>query len=189
MMHSSNRAGLAVVASLALVAGIALFRGVGASESPRGADIAVSCGPTQRAVVRQSVTDNGPKVDIDCVDGPATTAASYVIDADGQVVPAPLSGGYVSGAAAVVPARYEPQIVRAPVIDDTVAPAPRRVVSSAPSERVRKGTSWQKRALVIGGSAGAGAGVGALIGGKKGALIGAALGGGGAALVDALKRD
>ena len=38
--------------------------------------------------------------------------------------------------------------------------------------------SWQKRALVIGGSSGAGAGIGALIGGKKGALIGAAIGGG-----------
>ena len=38
--------------------------------------------------------------------------------------------------------------------------------------------SWQKRAMVIGGSSGAGAGIGALIGGKKGALIGAAIGGG-----------
>jgi hypothetical protein len=49
-------------------------------------------------------------------------------------------------------------------------------------------STWKKRALVIGGAAGAGAGVGAVAGGKKGALIGAAIGGGGAALIDVLKR-
>src|SRR5207302_9808341 len=36
--------------------------------------------------------------------------------------------------------------------------------------------SWKKTALVIGGSSAAGAGIGALAGGKKGALIGAAVG-------------
>lgn len=37
--------------------------------------------------------------------------------------------------------------------------------------------SWEKEALIIGGSAAAGAGIGALAGGKKGAGIGAATGG------------
>jgi hypothetical protein len=46
----------------------------------------------------------------------------------------------------------------------------------------------QKRLLIIGGSSGAGAGIGALIGGKKGSLIGAVIGGGGAAIVDQLKH-
>jgi hypothetical protein len=45
---------------------------------------------------------------------------------------------------------------------------------------------WGKEALIIGGSAGAGAGIGGLISGKKGALIGAAIGGGGAALYRAI---
>lgn len=57
------------------------------------------------------------------------------------------------------------------------------------SEGVTKSTrSWQKSALLIAGSAAGGAGVGALIGGKKGAGIGALLGGGSAAIYDQVKR-
>ena len=58
------------------------------------------------------------------------------------------------------------------------------------SERVvyRTKRSVAKSALIIVSSAGAGAGLGALIGGKKGALIGAAAAGGGATLWDQLTR-
>ena len=52
----------------------------------------------------------------------------------------------------------------------------------------RRERSWQKRALVIGGSAGAGAGIGALAGGKKGALIGAAIGGGAGTVYEMLHK-
>ena len=48
--------------------------------------------------------------------------------------------------------------------------------------------SKTKTALIIGGSAASGAGVGAIVGGKKGALIGAALGGGAASIYEATKR-
>ena len=41
-------------------------------------------------------------------------------------------------------------------------------------EEVRPERSKTKTALIIGGSAASGAGVGAIVGGKKGALIGAA---------------
>ena len=44
--------------------------------------------------------------------------------------------------------------------------------------------SWAKSALIIGGSAGTGAGIGGIVNGKKGALIGAALGGGVASIVE-----
>jgi hypothetical protein len=171
------------------VGGILLFRAVGASDLPRGADVAVSCGPAQRAVVRQTLDEGNPKVDIDCVQAVAgVAAATYVIDAEGRVVPAATGLDPTMQAArpAVMPVAYQPQIVSAPPVYQPVVQAPRRTATSA---QARKGTSWQKRALIIGGSAGAGAGVGALVGGKKGALIGAAVGGGGAAIVDALKRD
>jgi hypothetical protein len=70
-------------------------------------------------------------------------------------------------------------------------PVARRAVSQRTysSEEVAKPTrSWQKSVLLIGGSAAGGAGVGALIGGKKGAGIGALLGGGTAAIYDQVKR-
>jgi hypothetical protein len=48
--------------------------------------------------------------------------------------------------------------------------------------------SWGKSALVIGGSAATGAGIGGIVDGKKGALVGAALGGGAGSLFEATKR-
>src|SRR5262245_44858008 len=61
-------------------------------------------------------------------------------------------------------------------------PAPRRVTTTravrrTPVRSVERGRDWKKTAMVIGGTTAAGAGLGAIFGGKKGALIGAALGG------------
>jgi hypothetical protein len=99
---------------------------------------------------------------------------------------------------------FAPEAVRAPAAYSArpvaaydpyvqTAPAPRRVArsselrSTSPLER-RSGRDWQRTALVVGGTSAAGAGVGAIIGGKKGALVGAALGGGASALYEATKR-
>jgi len=59
---------------------------------------------------------------------------------------------------------------------------PVRVVERAPRR------DWKKTAMVIGGSSAAGAGIGAIFGGKKGALIGAAIGGGAGTLYEVRKR-
>jgi hypothetical protein len=83
----------------------------------------------------------------------------------------------------------QPQFASQPAVYSQ--PAVRRVATQRTytTERAsRPARSWQKSALLIGGSAGAGAGVGALIGGKKGAGIGALIGGGSAALLDYSKR-
>jgi outer membrane lipoprotein SlyB len=72
--------------------------------------------------------------------------------------------------------------------------APRRVTTlratrTAPSRVVRSsGRDWTKTAMVIGGTTAAGAGLGAIFGGKKGALIGAAIGGGAGTLYEVKKR-
>jgi hypothetical protein len=74
----------------------------------------------------------------------------------------------------------------------TTQPVARRTSFERPytTERVSRPAprSWQRSALLIGGSAAGAAGVGALIGGKKGAGIGALLGGGTAAIYDQIKR-
>jgi hypothetical protein len=74
-----------------------------------------------------------------------------------------------------------------PVRTVTVQEAP--VVQRVQNVEVRRQGSrdWKKTALVIGGSTATGAGVGALVGGKKGALIGAAIGGGASTLYESTK--
>lgn len=48
--------------------------------------------------------------------------------------------------------------------------------------------TWQKSALMIGGAAATGAGIGGLVAGKKGALIGTAIGGGSASIYESSRR-
>ena len=69
----------------------------------------------------------------------------------------------------------------------TAAPAPERVTVRETEARPQR--SWAKTAMVVGGSAASGAGVGGLVGGKKGALVGAAIGGGAASIYEAAKRN
>jgi hypothetical protein len=66
----------------------------------------------------------------------------------------------------------------------SVEPAPERVVIQEPQPR----RTWGKTGLIIGGAAASGAGVGAIVDGKKGALIGAAIGGGAASIYEATRR-
>jgi hypothetical protein len=79
-----------------------------------------------------------------------------------------------------------------PVYDAYPAPVqrvatPARRTSSARVER-SSGRDWQKTVMVIGGTTAAGAGLGAIFGGRKGALIGAAIGGGASALYEVNHR-
>ena len=57
------------------------------------------------------------------------------------------------------------------------------------TEEVKPERSWGKTAMIIGGSAASGAGVGGIVGGKKGAIVGAAIGGGAASIFEATRRD
>lgn len=75
------------------------------------------------------------------------------------------------------------------------APAPRRVYTEPRATRTAasrversSGRDWKKTAMVIGGTTAAGAGVGAIFGGRKGALIGAAIGGGAGTIYEVRKR-
>jgi hypothetical protein len=96
--------------------------------------------------------------------------------------------GYVTPQPAAAP-RVVSQSTAPARVYRTAAPAQRvvvretEVVEDAPPQR-----SWTKTAMIVGGSAASGAGVGGLMGGKKGALVGAAIGGGAASIYEAAKR-
>jgi hypothetical protein len=103
--------------------------------------------------------------------------------------------GYNTPAAQTAPAIYRPAVYTEPVVyTEPQAPvarmtrAARAPQSSAARVEQRPGRNWKKTALVIGGSTAAGAGIGAMVGGKKGALIGAAIGGGASGLYEAKKE-
>ena len=82
------------------------------------------------------------------------------------------------------------EVSRAPTIVQRRAEVQRPSEAQRPSEPKRATKrSWEKEALIIGGSAGGGAAIGALAGGKKGAGIGAAAGGVGGLIYDLLTRD
>jgi len=63
------------------------------------------------------------------------------------------------------------------------------IVETRPEPQHANKRSWEKDALIIGGSAGAGTAIGALAGGKKGAGVGAAAGGVGGLIYDLVTRN
>ena len=122
------------------------------------------CEPGQRAVIRTV----GEAAAAECVD--AATSDS----------------GYATTRAALVYPVSEVRPSRPAVHTSAVAAQPR--ARKALVER-RPRRDWKQTAMMIGGSGAAGAGLGAIFGGKKGALIGAAIGGGAGTLFEVKKRQ
>ena len=94
--------------------------------------------------------------------------------------------GYVATQPAAAP-RVVSQSTAPARVYRTAAPTQERVVVRE-TEDVRPQRTWAKTAMIVGGSAASGAGVGGLMGGKKGAMVGAAIGGGAASIYEATKR-
>jgi hypothetical protein len=114
-----------------------------------------------------------------------------------QVECAPSGAAMVDGY--LVPATYpvQPAVQERVVYRDRVVERPvtrsqtaRRSVAYTPARtEVKQGRSWKKSALIIGGSAAGGAGVGALLGGGSGAKKGAVVGGIGGLVYDLATRN
>jgi hypothetical protein len=69
------------------------------------------------------------------------------------------------------------------------SPAAPAAVPAAPTAEAKDSRSMKESALIIGGSAGAGAGIGAIAKGKKGAALGAAIGGVAGTVYDLMTRN
>jgi len=134
----------------------------------------MQCQPYEEAVLRRAVVAGREVTDVTCI---TRNAASVPQGAYAQPV------GYAPQPV------YRDEIVTRPVARARTASQPaRQRVTTARREAESEERSWGKTAMIIGGSSGAGAGIGGLIAGKKGALIGAAIGGGAATVYEARKR-
>ena len=127
----------------------------------------VNCGEGRQALVRPVAA--GQRISqVECVAAPAALSQSY------GLVPA------VQTFAQPQPV-VERVVYREPVVTRR-APVRRTVVQ-------KDGRSWKKSALIIGGSAAGGAGVGAIVDGKSGAKKGAIIGGVGGLVYDLATRN
>jgi hypothetical protein len=181
-MEATNMRALILVGSLAAAVGAAACgtqAAVPFGTSATGQAM-VQCEPGQHAVVNQSVLDGRTFTTVSCaIDAPAAPVAAPTRAAYRQPVYRQPQPVYQQ------PVAYEPAPVATPAVVRSESPAPEPSTEVAERKPTR---SWQKRAMVIGGSSGAGAGIGAIIGGKKGALIGAAIGGGAGTVYEMNKK-
>jgi hypothetical protein len=174
----------AAVGSLALLAGCRDSR-LEAS-APRsletaadaGAPMLVHCGEGRQALVRTVQVGGRTVPQVECVALAASTA-----DLPAAAYAQPL----------VQPALYRTPVV--PVVEPAAAPSRvvyrerpvTRRVAYRQAEPARR--SWKKSALIIGGAAAGGAGLGAVIDGGKGAKKGAVIGGVAGTIYDLATRD
>jgi hypothetical protein len=99
------------------------------------------------------------------------------IGADGRPAPVVINVGAGAPLAETLQPQAMPVAYR-PMVQSAAYQQVARPRQATRTRNVNSGTrSWQKEALIIGGGTAAGAGIGAIAGGKKGAAIGAISGG------------
>jgi len=144
-------------------------QGAGLASNP----VLVDCADGQRALVKHVSVGGQTVAQVQCVGEALGTANAF--DETSTAAPAYTSARAYPVSMSRPPASYS---APAPVRTRTVAAREPVVYRTASSERVtHTPRSWKKSALIIGGSAAGGAGLGAIVGGKGGAVKGAVIGG------------
>lgn len=187
-MSLQNRIGLVLAAVVGVSVAALAFNHTSPAAGNAPGDLSVSCGPSQQAMVQRTGSRESAQVHVSCVE---TSALQQEVRYAPQPTGHPVPVTYAPAAPATVPAVTAPAPTPAVMYAPQPVAQPAPVVRAATAPRARqvdREPSLKKRLLIIGGTSGAGAGIGALIGGRKGALIGAAIGGGGAAIVDQVKH-
>jgi hypothetical protein len=188
---STRAAGIAGLGALVFTVACGRSQNVPAAAVQAGATqpstpVVVSCEPNQRTLVRPVVVNGMAMSQIECV----STGDLQAVAQAAVAQPVPVS--YYRPAAArttgLSDTQYVPTASYPAASSARVVPARQVVYDDRPVRQAPQGRSVKKSAIIIGSSAGIGAGLGGAISGKKGALIGAALGGGGAAIWDQMTR-
>ena len=181
----------------------------GQAPAPGGMPVTINCGEGKQALVKQVSFDGKSVSQVDCVDMPRVVASrdAALIEDDFEVAPAPAP---VRRTVQRAPVRERVIVREVPrereVIRDEEEPRVYRTSSTRRDDDVRmedeaparsEGRTTRSRgkrpgeqsALIIAGSTAAGAGAGAIVGGKKGAIIGAVIGGVGGTIYDRKTRN
>ena len=195
----------------ALIGGVASVAALGGAlllANTRSTSTAMQAqNPAQTVASTSALAQTGPTF-VDC--GPGRVAMFRPVAAGQAIsqvecVPSPNAGlaqGYVEPNYMVpgsYPVQQQPAVQERVVYRTVERPVTRRTSSyrrtasysparTAPAE-VKRGRSWKKSALIIGGSAAGGAGVGAILGGGSGAKKGAIVGGIGGLVYDLATRN
>jgi len=153
-------------------------QGAGLASNP----VLVDCADGQRALVRHVSVAGQTVAQVQCVGQPMTSNSFDEMS--------------MAAAPAYNTARAYPVSMSRPASYSAPAPVRTRTAASrqpvayrTASEPVHTGRSWKKSALIIGGSAAGGAGIGAIVGGKGGAIKGAVLGGVAGTVYDIATRN
>jgi hypothetical protein len=187
-------------------AGVAALGGALLLANTRTTTSAVQANPAQTVASTSALAPTGPTY-VDCGPGRIAmfrpgVAGQAVPQVECVVSPNAVAQGFVEPNTLMAPGQYPVQ-AQQPIVQERVVyrdrpvtrtvsrSTPRRAVTyrtAAPAE-VRQGRSWKKSALIIGGAAAGGAGVGAILGGGSGAKKGAVVGGIGGLVYDLATRN
>jgi hypothetical protein len=165
-------------------------QGAGLASNP----VLVDCAEGQRALVKHVSVAGQTVAQVQCVGQPLVTTNTFDDMSMAAAAPAyttarayPVSMSRPAASySAPAPVRTRTVAARQPVYRTASEPVYRTASSDAP---VKSPRSWKKSALIIGGSAAGGAGVGAILDGKSGAKKGAVVGGIAGTIYDIATRN